>query len=571
MNRMNHTSPNSLSIVDKGSTNHPEPVLSVAGLTVSFGINGINHVAVDSVSWDAYPGEVLALVGESGSGKSATALAVAGLLPHSATARGSVRFRERNLLDLSEDRMRDIRGQRIAMIFQDPLNALDPVFTIGSQITELLRVHNPRLNKSQAKAKALELMRSVNMPDPELKLTQYPHQLSGGQCQRVMIAMALSSKPDVLLADEPTTALDVTVQQSVLDLLRDIADRTNTAIVLITHDMGVVADIADRVIVMRSGRIVETAAVRPLFAAPEDPYTQDLLSAVPGRAQAHQKSPVDDSSTPLLAVENLVVEYSTRALGKKRTLRAVDDVSFDIRPGEVFGLVGESGSGKSTIGKALVGLAPISNGAVRIGDVRIGKGTRRDLRRARHRIGFVFQNPTASLDPRRSIGDAINEPLALLGRLHGTALAQRRTELLESVDLPSKWADRYPHELSGGQRQRVAIARALSLRPELIIADEPTSALDVSVQATVLELLARLQAEHDFACVFISHDLAVVGQMCHRVAVLQAGQIVEQGTTEQVLTQPQAGFARQLLEAAPIPDPVEQSRRRTERRMMNSL
>jgi len=516
-----------------------------------------------------HPGEVLALVGESGSGKSATALAVARLLPHSATAKGTVRFDGRNLLDLNDDRMRDIRGQRIAMIFQDPLNALDPVFTIGSQITELLQVHNPRLSSTQAKTQALELLRSVNMPDPELKLTQYPHQLSGGQCQRVMIAMALSSEPDVLLADEPTTALDVTVQQSVLDLLRDIADRTNTAIVLITHDMGVVADIADRVIVMRSGRIVETAAVRPLFAAPKDPYTRDLLSAVPGRAQARPKPPLEDDAAPLLALEDLVVEYSSRSLGKKRTLRAVDQVSFDIRPGEVFGLVGESGSGKSTIGKALVGLAPISEGSVRISDVRIGRGTRRDLQRARRRIGVIFQNPTASLDPRRSIGDALEEPLTLLGRLRGTDLTQRRTELLESVELPARWAERYPHELSGGQRQRVAIARALSLHPELIIADEPTSALDVSVQATVLELLARLQTEHKFACVFISHDLAVVGQMCHRVAVLQSGQIVEQGTADQVLTQPQADFARQLLQAAPVPDPVEQSRRRTERLMSN--
>ncbi|MFJ6453930.1 dipeptide ABC transporter ATP-binding protein [Paenarthrobacter sp. NPDC091669] len=547
----------------------PEPVLSVEGLTVSFGINGIDHVAVDSVSWNVHPGEVVALVGESGSGKSATALAVAGLLPHSATAKGTVQFDGRNLLDLSEDRMRDIRGQRIAMIFQDPLNALDPVFTIGSQISELLRVHNPRLSSAQAKSRALELLRSVNMPDPELKLTQYPHQLSGGQCQRVMIAMALSSEPDVLLADEPTTALDVTVQQSVLDLLRDIADRTNTGIVLITHDMGVVADIADQVIVMRSGRIVEKAAVRPLFAAPKDPYTQDLLSAVPGRAQSRPKPPVDGHTAPLLAVEDLVVEYSSRSLGKKRTLRAVDQVSFDVRPGEVFGLVGESGSGKSTIGKALVGLAPISAGSVRISDVRIGRGTRRDLRRARRRIGVIFQNPTASLDPRRSIGDALDEPLSLLGRLRGTDLTKRRAELLESVELPAKWAERYPHELSGGQRQRVAIARALSLHPELIIADEPTSALDVSVQATVLELLARLQAEHRFACVFVSHDLAVVGQMCHRVAVLQSGQIVEQGTADQVLTQPRANFARQLLQAAPIPDPVEQSRRRTERLKTN--
>ncbi|MFD0483994.1 dipeptide ABC transporter ATP-binding protein [Kineococcus sp. GCM10028916] len=533
-------------------------------MSISFTVDGRDVVAVPSASWELRRGEVLAIVGESGSGKSATALAVVGLLPAGAKASGTVEFDGRNLLDLPESQLRELRGTRIAMVFQDPLNSLDPVFTVGFQLTELLRVHDHRMSAAQAKTRALELLRSVDLPDPELKFAQYPHQLSGGQCQRVMIAMALAGEPDVLLADEPTTALDVTVQQEVLDLLRDVAVRTSTSIVLITHDMGVVADLADRVVVMRAGRVVESAPVAELFDAPREQYTKDLLAAVPGRGNAPELPAVDTTARPFLHVEDLVVEFGGSGL-RKRVVRAVDGVSFSVHSGEVLGLVGESGSGKSTIGRALVGLAPVAAGSVHVGDVRIGRSTRRALQQARRRIGVVFQNPTASLDPRRTVGDALAEPLTVLAGLRGSAVRQRSSELLESVELPADWAGRYPHELSGGQRQRVAIARALSLRPDLLIADEPTSALDVSVQATVLRVLRQLQVELGFACVFISHDLAVVEQLCHRVAVLKSGKLVEVGPRDQVLTAPRDPFTARLLAAAPVPDPAEQARRRAAR------
>ncbi|WP_350352002.1 ABC transporter ATP-binding protein [Microbacterium sp. A8/3-1] len=554
----------------RNAPEHPDragdPILSVSALTVTFGIDRDRNTAVDTAAWELHRGEVLAIVGESGSGKSATALAVAGLLPAGAVATGSILFDGRNLLEIGEKAMRSVRGRRIAMIFQDPLNALDPVFSIGSQMIELLRVYDPELGRAAARDRALQLLQSVRMPDPERKLGQYPHQLSGGQCQRVMVAMALASAPDVLLADEPTTALDVTVQQSVLDLLRDVADSTDTAVVLITHDMGVVADIADRVVVMHASRVVETAPVRQLFAEPHEQYTRDLLAAVPRREAGSAPEPVPEAEETMLAVSDLVVEYGGGRLRRTPVVSAVDGVSFTVGAGEIVGLVGESGSGKSTIGKAVVGLAPITAGTVQVGNLRIDGATRSDLRAARRQIGVVFQNPTASLDPRRTIGDAIGEPLAVIAGLRGAPLEKRVGDLMESVELPRNWSGRYPHELSGGQRQRVGIARALSLQPRLVIADEPTSALDVSVQATVLRLLARLQSELGFACLFISHDLAVVGQLCHRVAVLKSGRIVEQGDTEKVLGDPDSDFARALLDAAPIPDPLVQSRLRAQRR-----
>lgn len=555
-----------------GSLRDPgdQPVLSVEGLRVEFDVDDRRHTAVEEVEWELFRGEVLAVVGESGSGKSATALALAGLLPDNAIATGRVLFGGRNLLHASENQLQAIRGRQIAMIFQDPLNALDPVFTIGSQMVELLRVHDPRLSRPAARERALELLRSVRMPDPEAKFRQYPHQLSGGQCQRVMIAMALSSDPAVLVADEPTTALDVTVQLSVLDLLRDVADRTGTAVVLITHDMGVVADIADRVVVMRAGQVVENAPVSELFAQPTHQYTKDLLAAVPRRDAAAAPAAVADTKRPILTLTDLVVEYGGGRLRRRKPVRAVDSVSLTVSAGEIVGLVGESGSGKSTIGRAVVGLAPIASGTVQVGAVRIGSGDRAGLRAARRGIGVVFQNPTASLDPRRSIGDAIAEPLAVIAGMRGAKLSERVEGLLDAVELPRAWSRRYPHELSGGQRQRVAIARALSLRPGLLIADEPTSALDVSVQATVLSLIAQLQAELGFACLFISHDLAVVGKLCHRVAVLKDGRIVEQGPTGKILTQPDSAFARALLDAAPIPDPVVQSGHRAARRAGHS-
>ena len=540
-------------------------VLSVRDLTVTFRVDGGRSPdvhAVRGVSFDLARGEVLAVVGESGSGKSVSSLAVLGLLPGSATVTGSARLGDLELVGLDRRALSDVRGRRVAMIFQDPSNAMDPVFTIGYQLRETLRRHLPGLSRAEAKARAVELLRLVELPEPEQRLGFYPHQLSGGQAQRVMIAMALACDPEVLVADEPTTALDVTVQAEVLDVLRRLRDRTSAAIVLITHDMGVVADLADRVVVMRHGAVVETARVADLFAAPEADYTRTLLSAVPRTGTPARPSGADDRERPALNVEHLVVEYRNR---RGRVVRAVDDVTLRVQPGEMLALVGESGSGKSTLGRCALGLAPLTSGTVEVVGTRLGRDTPRAVRAARTRIGVVFQNPAASLNPRYSIGQSVAEPLQVHAGLRGAALEARVAELLDSVELPAAWAARYPHELSGGQRQRVSIARAISLDPELLIADEPTSALDVSVQATVLELFRSIQRRLRFACLFISHDLAVVDELADRVAVMHRGRLVETGERSRVLGAPEDPYTRRLLDAAPVPDPAAQATRRAAR------
>ena len=542
----------------------PDPVvLAVEDLSVDFLVDGRSQPAVRGVSWELRRGEVLAVVGESGSGKSVSALAVLGLLPRNTRISGRVRYAGRDLLTLGARELRRLRGAEISVVFQDPSAALDPVFTVGQQVVEVLRSHRPGMTRAQARARTVELFGLVDLPDPEARLRFYPHQLSGGQCQRVMIAMALACEPAVLIADEPTTALDVTVQQEVLDVLRSLRGRVSASIVLITHDMGVVADLADRVVVMRAGEVVECAEVQRLFDAPTAAYTRTLLDAVPRRTPPREGTPAETaaarSSQPVLLVEDLVVEYRR---GASRTVRAVDGVDLQVNRGEILALVGESGSGKSTIGKCALGLAPLTSGLVQVCGVRLGKDTPRAVREAKKRIGVVFQNPAASLDPRRSIADSVGEPLLVHAGLRGAALQRRTAELLESVELPGGWGGRYPHELSGGQRQRVAIARAISLDPELLIADEPTSALDVSVQATVLALFRDIQQRLGFACLFITHDLAVVGQLCDRVAVLAGGRLVEQGSLEQVLDAPAQPYTQRLVAAAPVPDPREQARRR---------
>jgi peptide/nickel transport system ATP-binding protein len=535
-------------------------VLRFEDLTVDFKVGPSTHRAVNSVSFEVRPGEVLAVVGESGSGKSVTSLAALGLLPGNATVGGRITFAGEEVLAMSRAELTRLRGRRIAMIFQDPVGALDPVFTIGSQLVEMIRTHQPELSRAQARSRAIELLTMVEIPDPETRLGYYPHQLSGGQCQRVMIAIAVSCDPELLIADEPTTALDVTVQQEVLDVLLSIRSKISGSIMIVTHDMGVVADVADRVVVMRKGEVVETADVHDLFERPTETYTKALLDAVPRgglRPAVEQVEAAQD--VPALAIEDLVVEYRGR---RGRIVRAVDKVSLSLNPGEITGLVGESGSGKSTIGKCVLGLAPITAGTVQVAGQEMAAGTSAVLRAARSRIGVVFQNPAGSLNPRATIGQSIGEPSAVHRGLRGAELRRRAEDLLESVELPRNWSGRYPHELSGGQRQRVSIARAISLDPALLIADEPTSALDVSVQATVLELLRSIQQRLDFACLFISHDLAVVDQVCDRVAVMSRGRIVEQGDREAVLRNPQDPYTSRLLEAAPVPDPREQTRRR---------
>ena len=535
--------------------------LSLSNLEVTFQTDGGQVHAVNGVTFDVAPGEVVAVVGESGSGKSVSSRAILGLLPSSAEVGGSVTLGNRELLGMSEDALRPIRGDQVSMVFQEPSTALNPVYTVGWQIIEGLQAHT-KISKKDARKRAVELLEMVGMPDPEHRVDYYPHQLSGGQKQRVVIAMAIACEPDVIIADEPTTALDVTVQAAILELLLSLRERLGTAIVLITHNMGVVADMADRVVVMYRGNVVESAPSRELFASPKHPYTRALLDAVPHLGRENGPGLVDANEL-VLKVDDLVVDFPGR-FGQP-TFRAVDHVSLEVRKGEVLGLVGESGSGKSTIGRTAVGLQQPTSGTIDVSGNRISGLSDRELRPYRSRFGFVFQDPASSLNPRMSIGQCIAEPLHVQTEMTQKEIDAKVRSLLESVELGGSYAERFPHELSGGQRQRVSLARALSLDPDLLIADEPTSALDVSVQARVLELFTELQHRLQFACLFISHDLAVVDTLANRVAVMQDGKLVEIGPREQVLGNPQEEYTKRLIAAVPVPDPVEQQRRREER------
>ncbi|AXT86419.1 hypothetical protein C6I20_15380 [Aeromicrobium sp. A1-2] len=535
--------------------------LSLTKLEVTFQTDGGQVHAVNGVSFDVAPGEVVAVVGESGSGKSVSSRAILGLLPPSAEVAGSVRLGQRELLGMSNDKLRPIRGDQVSMVFQEPSTALNPVYTVGWQIIEGLQAHI-NVSKKDARKRAIELLELVGMPDPEHRVDYYPHQLSGGQKQRVVIAMAIACEPDVIIADEPTTALDVTVQAAILELLLSLRDRLGTAIVLITHNMGVVADMADRVVVMYRGNVVETAPARQLFASPKHPYTRALLDAVPHLGRENGPGLVEANDI-VLKVDDLVVDFAGR-FGQP-VFRAVDHVSLEVRKGEVLGLVGESGSGKSTIGRTTVGLQQPTSGTIDVSGNRISGLSDRQLRPFRSRFGFVFQDPASSLNPRMSIGQCIAEPLHVQTDMTQAEVDAKVRSLLESVELGGSYSERFPHELSGGQRQRVSLARALSLDPDLLIADEPTSALDVSVQARVLELFTELQHRLQFACLFISHDLAVVDTLANRVAVMQDGKLVEIGPRDQVLGNPREDYTKRLIAAVPVPDPDEQRRRREER------
>ena len=542
-----------------------KPILEIAGFNVDFWVDGVWYPAVIDMNLSLEPGKVTAIVGESGSGKSTTALGLMSLLASNARMSGSVKVKEQEMLNAKAVTLRQFRGKEVAYIFQEPMTALNPVYTIGFQIMETLRNHFD-MGPHQAHARALELITMVDIPDPEKSINKYPHQLSGGQRQRAMIAQALACDPGLLVADEPTTALDVTVQAEILDLMRDLKGKFNSAILLITHDMGVVADMADEILVMKDGITVEHGSADQIFNRPQHPYTQQLLGSVPKLGSSVKRAlPYKENAKPdpVLKLTDVTIEYPKR--GRIPAFTAVKNFNLEIYPGEIVGLVGESGSGKTTVGRAAIGLLPIKAGTIEIVGKDISHASQKDLFSIRRHTGIVFQDPASSLNPRLPIGESIGEPIFLAKIAKGPELARMIEDLLDQVELPRSYRNRYPHELSGGQRQRVGIARALALTPDLLIADEPTSALDVSVQARFLDLLQELQEKMKFACLFISHDLAVVDILAHRIAVMQNGLLVEEGDRDSILMRPQNDYTRRLIAAVPVPDPAEQRVRREAR------
>jgi glutathione transport system ATP-binding protein len=580
----------------------PQCVLAVDDLSIAFRQGDKAFNAVSNLSLTVDRGETLAIVGESGSGKSVTSLALMRLIEHGGgrIASGSIAFRRRDghVLDLaraSSGTMRSIRGADIAMIFQEPMTSLNPVFTVGDQIGEAIALHQHK-NRSAARAETLRLLDLVRIPEARRVAARFPHQLSGGMRQRVMIAMALSCKPALLIADEPTTALDVTIQAQILQLIRGLQDEMNMGVIFITHDMGVVAEVADRVLVMYHGEKVEEGASGPLFAAPAHPYTKALLAAVPrlgamsgtdlpakfpiltveqagadetlvpAPAVAHEAQPtIADTTPPILRVRDLVTRFPVRTglFGRVTgRVHAVERVSFDLRPGETLALVGESGCGKSTTGRSLLRLVESQSGSIEFDGNEISSLTGPALQALRRDIQFIFQDPFASLNPRLTVGFSIMEPL-LVHRVSQGAEAQARVSwLLDKVGLPTEAARRYPHEFSGGQRQRIAIARALALNPKVVIADESVSALDVSVQAQIVNLMLDLQRELGVAYLFISHDMAVVERVSHRVAVMYLGQIVEIGPRRAVFEAPRHAYTKKLMGAVPVADPARRHAKR---------
>ena len=554
----------------------------IKDLSVSFITDAGSIKAVDGVSFTIPRGTVVGVVGESGSGKSVTARSIIKLLPETATTSGAVMLSKRDgtgeldVLSLSGEDLQRMRGSEAAMVFQEPNSVLNPVYTIGWQIEEGLRAHGMK-DKKQLRAKAIDILKKVGIPDAETRVDYYPHQFSGGQKQRIVIAMALVLNPGLILADEPTTALDVTVQAEILDLLRLAKDEFGASVLIITHNMGVIADLADQVVVMYRGHVVEQGDVEQVFYHPNHDYTKRLLASVPRIGQQLVVRDLDgrvieredDWRDQPIAVEakGLTITYPGHLM--QPDFVAVDGIDFTIRRSEVLGLVGESGSGKSTTGRAIAGLQKVSGGSLKVLGVEMNGVKERDFKPKRADIGFVFQDPGSSFNPLMTIAQNVAEPLIVHGKYRDVAEAREYVgDLLEMVQLPRVYMNRFPHELSGGQRQRASLARALALKPSLLIADEPTSALDVSVQAKVLELFKRLQAEIGFACLFITHDLAVVDMLADRVMVMHKGRIVEHGDTEDIMQHPQDPYTRKLMASLPVPDPREQ---RAHREQLHAL
>ena len=540
-----------------------KPILKVEDFSVDFWVDGVWYPAAVKMNFELHPGKVLAIVGESGSGKSTTALGLMDLLASNARRSGSVLVKDVDMIKAKGSTLRKFRGKEVAYIFQEPMTALNPVYTIGFQIVETLRNHFD-MGPKTARERAIELLTMVEIPNPEQSFDKYPHQLSGGQRQRAMIAQALACDPGLLVADEPTTALDVTIQAEILDLMRNLKTRLNSAILLITHDMGVVADMADEILVMKDGFTVEHGSADQVFNRPSHPYTKELLAAVPKLGSSRKRElKVSKDAAPVMKMEKVTIEYPKR--GRIPAFVAVKDFSLEIFPGEIVGLVGESGSGKTTVGRAAIGLLPVKSGRLEIVGKDITKASQKELFPIRRHTGIVFQDPASSLNPRLPIGESIGEPIFLAKLAKGDELNRKVEDLLEQVELPRSYRNRFPHELSGGQRQRVGIARALALTPDLLIADEPTSALDVSVQARFLDLLLNLQDKLKFACLFISHDLAVVDILAHRIAVMQDGKLVEVGDRDAILKNAKDPYTQRLIAAVPVPDPEEQRKRREAR------
>ncbi|OIH92512.1 ABC transporter ATP-binding protein [Curtobacterium sp. MCBA15_001] len=553
-----------------------DQILRMTDLGVAFSTESGTVDAVHGVALHVAPGETLALVGESGSGKSTVALAAMGLLSGNATVTGSAEVAGHQVIGAGEPELRRLRGSTVSMVFQEPATALDPLTRVGAQIAEVVRNHR-QVSAAAAQAEAVALLAKVGIPDPEQRAKAFPFQLSGGQRQRVVIAMAIANSPALLIADEPTTALDVTVQAEILELLRALAVDSGTGVLLVTHNMGVVADFADRVAVMLQGSIVETGSVEDVLLRPQHEYTKRLLAAVPRLDTPETLALRDRDAAPVTAADapagrpdaapvvdlrDVSVTFGRGA----RAVHALQGIDIAVHAGETVGLVGESGSGKSTAARVALGLVPPTSGTVSLFGQDLRRAPRRDRRALRSGIGVVLQDPVASLDARMSVGECIAEPLAVHRRgMSSSDRRQRVDEVLDAVRLPRALAARAPRELSGGQRQRVSLARALVLDPRLLVADEPTSALDVSVQEAVLEVLTELQADLGFACLFVSHDLAVVQHFAERVVVMRRGAIEEQGTTGTTLLHPTTDYTRRLLAAVPVPDPVLQRQRRTER------
>lgn len=544
-----------------------KPLLDVRDLRIGFGMRRHANEVVHGVSFTVNPGETLAVVGESGSGKSAMALSLMGLLPRGTgwVTGGEALFDGTDLFKLTPDQIRCLRSTRMAMIFQEPMTSLNPVLSIGVQMTEALIAHR-RHSTAEARDIAVTMMERTGISDPVQRLRQFPHELSGGMRQRVMIAMAMIMKPALLIADEPTTALDVTIQAQILDLMRGLIRDSGTSLILITHDMGVVAETADRVVVVKDGHVVEQAEVRDLFRFARQSYTRALLAAVPRIDDVGMQceSQTAGAQEPILRIDRVSKTFARESWFGKQAVRtkALDSVTLELMPGETVALVGESGSGKSTLGRAVARLVNIDEGTIVVAGEDMTRAAGRQLRRSRAKVQMIFQDPYASLDPRFTVGRTVAEPV-VIHRLAGRSEAEERAaELLRRVGLTNGVFARYPHELSGGQRQRVAIARALSVQPKIIVADEPTSALDVSVQAQVLDLLAMLREEYGIAMLFITHDLAVVRKVSSRVAVIRAGRILEIGPTDLILSDPHHPYTKSLLMAAPVPDPERRGRER---------